>query len=419
MAQEKRRTVNDGKPVGACVASRDPILNTLLYTQLSALGVTAIALGQKSPLETAISDEPPPTRWLLVNVNDEADLQAFVPQAIARNSGAEPILLVSNATLLEDAVKRGINFSRWVQKPVTLDNLYHALTTTLEPGASMVAPANLRRARRRVAPMASLRRILLVEDIDINRLIATSMLANLGVDIEDAANGAEAVAKFQDQRYDLVLMDCHMPVMDGYEATRQIREAEKRRGGHVPVIALTASAMEGDREKCLSSGMDDFLAKPLQADSLRRAVLRHLGVDEATQDMDITLTMPRIGVTLNTDTLAQLVRQMGQDQGQTVITTYCSVSEQMTKDLETASASLNLDEVHRLAHSLKSTSAIMGAELLSELCRAVEINHHNRSPEQLKVMINTLTAESTRVIAALKRWQDESSPKIYSVRASA
>lgn len=419
MAVESRRTVGDGKSSGACVVSRDPILNTLLYTQLSALGVAASVPGQRGPMEMAIDGERPAVRWLLVNVNDEADLQAFVPQTIARNGGAEPVLLVSTATLVEDAVKRGINAPKWIQKPVTLDSLYHALTTTLEPGQSMVAPAKARRARRRVAPMASARRILLVEDIDINRLIATSMLANLGANIDDAANGAEAVAKCEDQTYDLILMDCHMPVMDGYEATRQIRETEKRRGRHVPIIALTASAMEGDREKCLAAGMDDFLAKPLQADSLRRMVLHHLGADVPTSDLDAPYTLPSMGVTLNLDTLAQLVQQMGHDQGQIVITTYCGVTEQMIKDLEVACESLNLDEVHRLAHSLKSTSAVMGAELLSELCRAIEINNLHSRPTQLKTMLNALTAESARVIAALQRWQAAAQFNVPAVRASA
>lgn len=418
MAAESRRTVGDGTSSGACVVSRDPILNTLLYTQLSALGVAASVPGQRGPMEMAIDGARPAVRWLLVNVNDEADLQAFVPQAIARNSGAEPVLLVSTATLVEEAMKRGINAPKWIQKPVTLDSLYHALTTTLEPGQSMLTPTKARRARRRVMPVASARRILLVEDIDINRLIATSMLANLGANIDDAANGAEAVAKCEDQSYDLILMDCHMPVMDGYEATRQIRETEKRRGRHVPIIALTASAMEGDREKCLAAGMDAFLAKPLQADSLRRMVLHHLGGDENMSDSDASNTLPNIGVTLNLDTLAQLVQQMGYEQGQIVITTYCGVTEQMIKDLEAACESLNLDEVHRLAHSLKSTSAVMGAELLSELCRAVEVNNLHSRPTQLKTMLNALTAESTRVIAALQRWQaDEAHVNVPAVRA--
>jgi CheY-like chemotaxis protein len=119
------------------------------------------------------------------------------------------------------------------------------------------------------APLA----VLLVEDNDINQEVALAMLQSAGHAVDIASDGVEAVAKCAERRYDCVLMDCQMPGMDGYEATRCIRAREAEAGTPgVPIVALTANAMSGDRERCLAAGMDDFLSKPFNASSLLAAV---------------------------------------------------------------------------------------------------------------------------------------------------
>jgi len=122
------------------------------------------------------------------------------------------------------------------------------------------------------------KRILLVEDNEVNRKVATRLLAKLQVQVDIAVNGLEAVQKATETAYDLILMDCQMPEMDGYEATRTLR----RQGVQTPIIALTANALEGDREKCLACGMNDYLSKPIQADKLRLTLARWLS-DEPLQ----------------------------------------------------------------------------------------------------------------------------------------
>ncbi|MCS7066595.1 MAG: ATP-binding protein [Fimbriimonadales bacterium] len=114
--------------------------------------------------------------------------------------------------------------------------------------------------------------ILLVEDNEINRKVALRMLSKLQLEVEIATNGAEAVQKATTSAYDLILMDCQMPEMDGYEATRRLRE----QGVRTPIVALTANALEGDRERCLACGMDDYLAKPIKPDELQRTLARWL-----------------------------------------------------------------------------------------------------------------------------------------------
>jgi len=119
-------------------------------------------------------------------------------------------------------------------------------------------------------------RVLLVEDNRVNRTIATKLLEKLGVETIVAEDGSKAVAAFEKDRFDLILMDCQMPVMDGFDATRAIREREMAVGGRVPIVALTASAHESDRKRCMEAGMDDFLSKPLTVVELRSAVLQWL-----------------------------------------------------------------------------------------------------------------------------------------------
>lgn len=124
-------------------------------------------------------------------------------------------------------------------------------------------------------------RMLVVEDNSVNQLVTSRMLANLGMHVDVVADGALAVEALRDRDYDLVLMDCHMPRMDGYAAAEAIRLEEQRQGKtRVPIIAITASAMSGDRERCLSAGMDDYLAKPVRVGELEKTLRKWLAGDE-------------------------------------------------------------------------------------------------------------------------------------------
>lgn len=115
-------------------------------------------------------------------------------------------------------------------------------------------------------------RVLLVEDNPVNRRVAALQLAKLGVEVEAVENGREAIKAARGQSFSLILMDCHMPEVDGYQATRAIRQHESHAGGHVPIIALTANALDDDHHACLDAGMDDFLSKPVKYDDLRRMI---------------------------------------------------------------------------------------------------------------------------------------------------
>ena len=119
------------------------------------------------------------------------------------------------------------------------------------------------------------KRVLLAEDNRINQMVAVALLKMMGLAVDVVADGSEAVKALEQTPYDLVLMDCHMPVMDGYEATRTIRDPNSKVLNHaVPIVAMTANAMQGDREKCLAAGMDDYTTKPVSMEDLQKALAR-------------------------------------------------------------------------------------------------------------------------------------------------
>jgi CheY-like chemotaxis protein len=118
--------------------------------------------------------------------------------------------------------------------------------------------------------------ILVVDDNAGNQYVARAVLERYGYKTRIVANGEEALDAFSVGQYDLILMDCRMPIMDGYEATEAIRKAEEVMGGHIPIIGVTAYAFEGDREKCLEAGMDDYVMKPLTLEGFKNVLTRWL-----------------------------------------------------------------------------------------------------------------------------------------------
>jgi PAS domain S-box-containing protein len=151
----------------------------------------------------------------------------------------------------------GVGSTFYVDLPLPTAELPDSQTGEMESAEVLVPPG---------------KRVLLVEDNEVNRKVALRLLEKLQLVVEVATNGVEAVQKATTNAYDLILMDCQMPEMDGYEATRRLRA----HGVRTPIIALTANALQGDREQCLLAGMDDYLAKPIKPDELKRTLARWL-----------------------------------------------------------------------------------------------------------------------------------------------
>jgi signal transduction histidine kinase/DNA-binding response OmpR family regulator len=208
------------------------------------------------------------------------------------------ILAISPSIRTTDAdFRRKLGISRQLTKPVLPSELLEALLSSLETPADSSHTVTLEQSRPTHAslegpsrpargqgvestsesisyPPDSSRgkRVLLVEDGVVNQQVAKSLLRRHGDEVVLARNGLEAIAEYEARHFDLILMDVQMPGMDGLEATRMIRERERATGRHTPIVALTASAMEGDRDRCLAAGMDGYLAKPVDPATLFRAI---------------------------------------------------------------------------------------------------------------------------------------------------
>jgi two-component system sensor histidine kinase/response regulator len=176
-------------------------------------------------------------------------------------------------------------FHSQLRKPVSPSMLYNALVSLLGSLPTEDNPPEPKNGSTPKDQETACQRnvhVLLVEDNFINQKVAIFMLEKMGCRVDVAANGLEALDALSKFAYELILMDCQMPEMDGYEATAAIRENERQIGGHLPIIAMTASAMQGDREVCLAAGMDDYVSKPVQAEALVTVLQKWVGC-EATE----------------------------------------------------------------------------------------------------------------------------------------
>ncbi|MDQ3622577.1 MAG: response regulator [Verrucomicrobiota bacterium] len=191
-----------------------------------------------------------------------------------------PMVMMLSSQMPADAGARcrALGVASFLTKPVGHSDLLDALLIAINGGGAEPPPVSL--AAPVVRAVSGLR-ILLAEDNVINRVVATGILEKGGHTLVHAANGREAVEAVRDQSFDLIFMDVQMPDMDGFEATRRIREMEQTIGRRTPIVAMTAHAMAGDRERCLAAGMDDYLSKPLQNDELL-ALLERIGKKTST-----------------------------------------------------------------------------------------------------------------------------------------
>jgi CheY-like chemotaxis protein len=201
------------------------------------------------------------------------------------------VMLASYADRTRNAEARAAGICRLATKPVRRTHLLDTLLAALAPAATTAAPTPTPVRATIAEPARSPARILVAEDNPVNQQLARAMLLRLGYQADVVGNGQEAVDVVTTMPYDLVLMDCQMPVMDGFEATRAIREREGERR-HTHIVAVTANAMEGDRQRCLDAGMDDYLPKPFRGGDLQRILDRWVPADDAA-DGDAPLAATR------------------------------------------------------------------------------------------------------------------------------
>jgi signal transduction histidine kinase/CheY-like chemotaxis protein/HPt (histidine-containing phosphotransfer) domain-containing protein len=271
----------------------------------------------------------------------------------ARGSGSPVLILLSSVGQVLTLEPAQAGFAAVLSKPLKLSHLRDRLLETV--GQPTATTAELVRSETSARPL----RILIAEDNEVNQKVALRLLERLGHQADVASNGREALARLESAAYDLVLMDVQMPEMDGLEASRAIC-ARWPAGQRPRIVAVTAEAMQGDREKCLAAGMEDYLVKPVTLDQLRDVLARSQprGRDDESP--------------LDRTVLEQLREDLGDAALAEVVATFLDKTPSALAALREAAARADIGGMRKSAHLIKGTSAVLGACTLAQRCAELE-----------------------------------------------
>lgn len=300
------------------------------------------------------------------------------------------IIMLTSTMNVDKAELVAAGVQEWLTKPVRSSEFYDRLMRLVAshpasaPSVSPAVPVTISQPSRGL--------ILIVEDNEVNQLVARSMVAKLGYEADVVADGRAAVAATGATKYAAVLMDCHMPVMDGFEATKAIRE---RQNGHrrLPVIAMTAGALDEDRDRCLAAGMDDYLTKPVDMDKLSHVLARWIP-GAANESTGPALDPARL----------ETLRALGPADGPGLLHAAAQAFRQdIQPSLEALRQALDDgggDAFRQAAHKLKGSAANIGAARAARMCEELEHSSSNGAPVD-RALLAGLEAELALVDKAL------------------
>jgi two-component system sensor histidine kinase/response regulator len=273
-------------------------------------------------------------------------------------------------------------------KPIRAIKLAMLLDKVLSGEAAR--PVNAPQALRASATLRGCR-VLLVEDNAVNQRVAQRLLQKLAADVTIANNGAEALERIAESEFDAVLMDCQMPVMDGFTATARIREAEKKAGAgkRLPIIALTANVMSEDREHCIAAGMDAHLGKPIVSSQLADCLGRYVGDANALHDVDLNALRELTGGD------AEFEREL--------VETFVSSGDKCLADIVEAVRASDLETIGKRAHALKGASANIHAHRLSAAASNLESAARANSLREIDGLVRQVKENLRAVNSQLRK----------------
>jgi two-component system sensor histidine kinase/response regulator len=395
-------------------ATNRAILNDLATSWGVSVGTAESGAQALELLRAAVRDAP----YQLALVDTKMPGMDGLELARAINAdkaipGLPIIMLTSILSPGEPGAARETGIVNYLTKPVRLADLRRAIAGAGSASAQVAQVAAREWEGQRIEA-----RILLVEDSAVNQEVAVAMLKDLGCDVRLAENGREAVTAVSRRRFDVVLMDCQMPEMDGFEATRAIRKRETARKGapqRVPIVALTANALGGDRARCLAAGMDDYLAKPFKKEQLwstlakwkkptkapaaesRPAASAAVATVPAAEEKPAQpaidaqaapQTSPVAASAVLTEAredapateidakaleeIRALQRTGTPDLLEKIVDRFLKDAPRLVHSMREAVATANGDALRRAAHTLKSSSGTLGAIRLAQYCREIE-----------------------------------------------
>mgnify|MGYP000070309385 CR=1 FL=1 len=339
----------------------------------------------------------------------DMDMPDIDGATLGRKIKEDPNLCQTTLVMLTSRGRRGdakqmqeIGFAAYLTKPIKSSQLYDCLVMVVgsKLAAPDVPPAPIITRHSLKEETGSKIRILLAEDNIINQKVALGILGKIGYRADVAGNGKEVLAAIEKTSYDLILMDVQMPEMDGFEATAAIRQKESEMGRHIPIVAMTAHAMKGDREMCLERGMDDYVSKPIQAKDLSAAINRQLG--------NMVLPQPEVPPSDGSDGKAVfdqkflLDRLEGDEElFKEIVKTFLDDAPLQVEKLKQALMEENLNQLEKQAHSLKGAAMNIGGNALQATALEVEVAGKKGDLKRTRELIPKLEKEFARLQKAL------------------
>jgi CheY-like chemotaxis protein len=303
---------------------------------------------------------------------------------------------------------RNVGIDACLVKPVRQTALYECLVSVMRGPTEVVVPAPVVEVDANTAPMGIRGNLLLAEDNLTNQAVALGVLEREGYSVTVVNNGREALEAHANGTFDLILMDCHMPEMDGFEATTKIRERERQSSAkRVPIIALTANAMKQDRDECLNAGMDDHLSKPygrLQMRDMLNRWMSHAVAAEVVAPQPAPAVPVQEAAVLDREVLEQLTALQTSERPNLVaqvINLYLVESPKLIEKLKQAAGASDATEIANTAHTLKSSSANLGATGLTRLCGDIEASARAAATQEASKLVEKVETEFGCVQAAL------------------
>jgi CheY-like chemotaxis protein/HPt (histidine-containing phosphotransfer) domain-containing protein len=380
------------------IAARHTLNRESLKDQLSHWGMTVAEAETGDAIFAELRDAAARGAgyaWAIVDSRlsdvNGADLVRSI-KPIAGNTGLRIIVLTPPDQQIETAPDQTLSYMR---KPLRLSALRAHLGLVEPSSAAMAAGSGIKPPIDAVGM-----RVLLVEDNPVNLEVGVGILEGFGCNVETATNGVEALVLHNQREFDIIFMDCQMPEMDGFKATAEIRKREANSGCRTPIVALTASAIEGDREQCLDAGMNDYVAKPFTTEQMRAALAAWLKpaalrgeahhkpeADKPERDKPepdkpdhlslVPLPTPPAGRhppidQAVLDNLALLQREGRPDIVSRIITLFLENAPSLLRELEDGAARGDMALLLRTCHALKASSANVGAIALARHCEELE-----------------------------------------------
>lgn len=336
---------------------------------------------RKKPFDVLLTD------WMMPEMDGGQLIQAIKQEADPQMQ-ALSIIVLSSANMITTPYEQ---LSRLI-KPVRQSELYNQLAAKVKAQADTESSngqvSNRQASNGQSAAIQASKslleaKVLLMEDNLVNQEVAIAMLHNLGITPQVAQDGKEGLDRMMAEQFDLVLMDCQMPLMDGFEATARWRAYEKEQNlPQLPIIALTANAIMGDKELCLAGGMSDYLSKPFNLEQLKEILLRWAPKkDSITHNHDPVSASPIIQKSsaqnardlLDIDEkLLQQLRNLRPGLLASVVKLFRQTTPELLNNLEQHIASQQVDALFKTAHSLKNSAANLGIRSLADLCKELE-----------------------------------------------